>query len=337
MGTNRAENHLVICLTSLGLIILCGCSVYHKPIEISVVSGRWSTDFLRDYSYCEGRIFDLAYPCEIGPYDSVSSIQVYQQELSVRDNPTAEHMYLKAGVDTNSLVDEREVPMAQIESDEYELLYGQDTSHCPIALVFYSSRYRAIGVHMIIRRCLSSGAYAGVTDTIGFMSNTVMDTLRIILPLDKDNYPGHPAWQLMWRNCYSIPKNISFDDFEVKIFKGLVGHERSNGSQDYQVRDHAVRDYYLRILGLDQYNENGGKVPDGKFDERVELFRPDWGLLIFPEREPFNSNRTFVDANGNLSDALLTKVSTLYYYFTPPQKIKGSTYYLRLRHTTPGL
>ena len=33
--------------------------------------GTWNTDFVRDYSYAEGRIFDLAHPGEIGPNDSV--------------------------------------------------------------------------------------------------------------------------------------------------------------------------------------------------------------------------------------------------------------------------
>jgi hypothetical protein len=337
MGSHTIRYWRIVGLVAAWSLMLCGCDddPNHNHRSIAPVTGQWDTTYSRDYYYLYARIFDLAYPGEIGPYDSITSIHVYQQESSTRNDSTSEYMYLKTGADTNSLVDEREVLMAEMERDQYELLYGQDMSHCPIALVFYSGRYRAIGVHMVIKRCLSSGAYAGVTDTIGFMSDTAMDTLRIILPLDADNTPDHPSWQLMWRNCYKIPKNINIDMLEVKIFKGVVGHEGSDSCLDYQVQNQVSQDSYLEILGLDQYNENGEKLPDGKIDERVELFRPEWGLLIFPEREPFNSNRCFQNANGEMTDTLALKVPTLYYYQNSTEKLGNSVYYLQIRQWTP--
>jgi hypothetical protein len=294
-------------------------------------AGEENAEYIRDYYYLDARIFDLAYPGEIGPYDSVD-VKVYQQELSTRNNSTANFWYLKAEANVNPLKDKSEVLMTQVDGDEYELLYGQDTAYCPIALVFYTSRYRAVGVRMEIKRFSAPGVPTGAIDTIGYTDDdqNIIDTLRIIMPLDTDNNPDHPAWKLMWRNCYKIPKSIDIADLDVKIFKGLSGREGTSSCLDYQKVDNVSQNPFIRILGLDQYNQTDQKIPDGKLDDRIEVFRPDWGMLIFPDRTPFISNRMFEDVNGTKSDTLALKMPQIYSYVSSTAKMQNSQYYLQI-------
>ncbi|MCK4301310.1 MAG: cell surface protein SprA, partial [candidate division Zixibacteria bacterium] len=69
--------------------------------------------------------------------------------------------------------------------------------------------------------------------------------------------------------------------------------------------------------------------PDGKMDDRQDIFREDWGLLIFPEREPFNSSHRFQDSTGNVTMKLDVKVPDIYEY-TDRQKTDASEYFIRL-------
>ncbi|MEW5795494.1 MAG: cell surface protein SprA [Candidatus Zixiibacteriota bacterium] len=294
-------------------------------------TGEENAEPVRDYQYQEGRIFDLAYPGEIGRYDSVR-VFVYEEETDQR-NPVAEKMYLENGpLDPNGTYNTSDQLMSEVQQDQFELLYGQDTTRCPVALVFYNGRRRAIGVRMFIQRFSSPGNPTGVIDTIGYTDPAETDTLRIIQPLSKNIVPDNPAWNLMWRNCYRIPKNVKIEDIDIRVFKGLPGREGTSSSLDYQKVDDVAEDPYIQILGLDQWNNNrtDTKIPDGKIDPFADVFREDWGLIIFPEREPFNSNRVFVDATGNRSDTLVEKVSSIYRYASPKEKTDNSKYYLWL-------
>jgi len=303
--------------------------------ETATVSaiGEENAQTIRDNQYLEGRIYDLAYPGEIGPSDRVQ-VWVFEEETDIRNNPTAEKRYLKAGRDPNNQYKIEDLLMSEVSVEKYELLYGQDANRCPVALVFYTARRRTIGVRMEISRYSSDGTPTGKVDTIGYDGTDTKDTLRIIQAPSAEAYnPDHPAWELMWRNCYSIPRNVRIEDIEVKVFKGLPGREQTSSSLDYQKDDAGVaQDPYLKILGLDQWNNNRTdlKVPDGKLDPLDAVFRDDWGLLIFPEREPFNSNRMFTDANGEVTDTLIEKVPNLYVYPSSSDKLSDSKYYIQI-------
>jgi cell surface protein SprA len=294
--------------------------------ESAVVSatGEENAEFKRDYQYEEGRIFDLAYKDEIAPDDEVT-VWVYEEETR-QDNPEAIQFYLDAGdhVDPNNDSDTRDVWMKPM-TEGWELLYGQDPARCPVAIVFYSARRYALGVQMEIKHADNT------VDTIGNISGD-NPVLRILRPPSADLTPEKPPWQLMWRNCYRVPKNIDIDDIEIKIYKGLKGREGQSSNLDYQVVNGASQDPYLTILGLDRINNNIDTllVPDGKLDNLTEIFRPDWGLLIFPEREPFNSRRTFEHSNGGVSDSLQDLVPPLYDYRSSTDKINESKYYIQM-------
>lgn len=312
------------------------------PID-TTMPGTWNTDYLRDYHYAEGRIFDLFYPeDEIGPYDRVY-ISIFEVETR-NDNPDAREVYLKTRTDQpsggpydNSLVRMREITA----TEGWELLYGQDTTRSPVAIYFYASKRRAIGVHMVVTGLDAFGNTTGLADTIGHKSDgTVadpMDTLRVLRPMSKDMYPDNPAWTLMWRNCYRVPRNIATEDIDLKIFKGLPGREGVASNLDYQHVGGVAGHEYIRILGLDQViNDNTSRrISDGRLDPFTSIHRPDWGLVIFPEREPFNSSRTFLDDSGEPSDRLRDTVWTIYDYSSTTEKLQDSKYYLQVRTWRP--
>jgi hypothetical protein len=325
MRFNFTWRDLAVCLIAPWLLMLGSCSDDKRPVKSN--PEHWDTTYIRDYNYL-GRIFDLAYPGEIGPNDSV---QVYVFEFEPRpDNPEAELCYLDAGHAYPDIYDIPDIRMKEVPVDQWELLFGQDTAYCPVALVFYSRPWFAVGVKMQINHHDSDS----ITD-IGY-TGPGTDTLRIIQQPAERQSPEHPAWHLAWRNCYQIPINISCEDIELRVFKGVSGTVGTPACLDYQVVDGVAQDPYIMILGLDQYNnvKTDMKIPDRMFDCRIEVFRPDWGMIIFPEREPFNTNRRFEDANGVATHALAVKVPTLYNYMSMVEKIENSLYYLQVRHRT---
>jgi len=332
MGFNTAQKWWMFCFVAAGLLMLCGCSDDNRTVESN--PENWDTFYIRDYTYSEGRIFDLAYPGEIGPRDRVERIWVFQESRDL-SNPAAETMYLDNGPpDPTNTYDCANILMEEVSYDQFELLYAQDTTRCPVVLVFYSRHSRPVGVRMEITRYDINGSPTGVVDTIGY-SGVGVDTLRILRPVMQDNWPVNPAWQLMWRNCYHIPLYIRGEDIELKVFKGVPGTEGEPSCLDYQELDDIAQDPYIMIFGLDQYNNSSDeRIPDGKLDCRAEVFRPDWGLIIFPEREPFNSNRRFEDANHIRTDTLAAKVPTLYNFSSVIERMDNSTYYLQIRYRT---
>ncbi|MBD3257303.1 cell surface protein SprA, partial [candidate division GN15 bacterium] len=226
--------------------------------------------------------------------------------------------------------------MRRIEgAGDFELLYGQPEERCPIAIQFKSSKTRnAIGVYMEVLRY---GA-GGVVDTLifGSVDQGDADTLQFLRPSQAEYNPQHPTWDLMWRNAYRIPRTDNIADLEIKVYKGLPGTEGNESNLDYQLENERAGDRYIKILGLDQYNNNrlDSKQPDNKVDDLPEIFRPDWGLLIFPDRAPFASDTQFVDDAGNRTDTLVTKVPDIYDYTSSNTKIEASQYYLSVSTTT---
>jgi len=314
----------------LGNLRVIGIASQEKGSSESAVisaTGEENAVYLRDFAYQEGRIFDLFYPDEeFGPYDSVRQIIVYEEERSI-DNAEAEEMTLFLKPDVPSDYKKKTILMRELERDKYELLYGQDSTRSRVAIVFHTSQRRALGVFMQVDRYSATGVLVR-SDLIG----KERDSLKFLQPLSEEQLPGHPAWNLMWRNCYSIPTNINIEDIEIKVYKGLVGREGTSSSLDYQVVDALAQETYVKILGLDQWNNNitTNKVPDNVIDNRPEVFRPEWGLLIFPQREPFNSDTTYQDQNGTRTNPLSLLTPNIYSYTSTSEKSENSQYYIQL-------
>ena len=71
-------------------------------------------------------------------------------------------------------------------------------------------------------------------------------------------------------------------------------------------------------------------LPDGMLDDRIEIFRSDLGLIVFPHRRPFDSDTTFTDAHGISTAPLRGRVPGIYEYDSQTEKFEQSRYYLQL-------
>lgn len=306
-------------------------------------SGEENANYKRDYEYARNRIFDLVYPEEVPSLfdpdagDKVVTLYVYEQlKKSGTDydevaDAFKAHLHVfpdRADRDSLHIAEQQKILVKQIDQ-----VSGYEFENDPITgrprIIFNSSRTesRSLCFYMEIRK-----GSTGDTIKVGDISQSIDDSLILkVLSLSRDQAnPALKSWQLMWRNCYNIPRGISGEDLDLRILKGLTGTEKSNTENlSYQEEGGRTQDY-LEILGLDQYNTVNQRSPDGRIDDhRSEIFRPDWGLLIFPEREPFNSDVGF--AGGmTLSD----KVPGIYNTSSSTQIAQGSQYYLQLSTQT---
>jgi cell surface protein SprA len=92
------------------------------------------------------------------------------------------------------------------------------------------------------------------------------------------------AWDQMLKNVYSVGgRNLKKEGFTLDVYRTVAGQEDQNSIQNERL---------LRVLGLDNYNEEGTRVEggDGKFDFRtnitVNLARAE---VIFPTLRPFDN------------------------------------------------
>ncbi len=290
-------------------------------------SGEESAKIIRDNEYVERRIFDLGRPGDFQPGDDIISLFVYEELVQTQDIRPGDALYARMYVNPaypdsfsseSVILTDAQAGVIQVQPDQYEYYSLPDSNKYYI--IFKSPRRnRALGVQMQIKRG---------TDTI--FVGSISDTASLKLLYSPDMTPDYQVWNLMWRNCYAIPKGVTIDDFDLKVYKGLKNSENSSTSLDYQQTDLGT-ETYLEILGLDQYDATGKKVPDGKLDDRFEIFRPDLGLLIFPHRRPFANDTTFVSETGKETQPLQDTVHNIYFYLPRgTEKTDASRYFLKL-------
>ncbi len=306
--------------------------------------GLEDATWIRDLSYAEGRLYDLGYADSsnidgIGfkKGDFVLSVQVFEvlpKDISAQNgtNPIPATLYINTFDRTlfpeeSSAKDSLEVK--ELTRDNFTL--EQDTIKNLHYLQFTSSRREAMGVFMIIKR--ADGTIQTVGDITG--SNYILKYIR--------TRPGQyfrstsKTWPLMWRNVYSVPKAGGAEDLSLKIFKGKAGQEGTVAALEYQLSTTGTPEgNFIEILGLDQYN-GSAQQPDGLIDTRREIYRSDWGLLIFPSRTPFNSDTTFVDENGTATNILSkTARNSIIYSDVPGSQASAnaSQYYIQYSSKT---
>jgi len=287
-------------------------------------TGEESAQHTRDYVYAEARIFDLGDSTDFQKGDTVTNLFAYEQVDRLQESEwlpaflavdpgnigsySAENINLKTTGGVKRI-------------DPVSYSFFSDPVKNQHYIVFNSRRRsnRAIGVYMEIQRV------GGTIDTVGHIGDTVL--LKLLYHSAPSNQ--YKTWGLMWRNCYEIPRGVLAEDIDIKVFKGSAGNEGTSSSFEFQESEGKTQ-RLIEMLGLDQYNELNQKLPDGRFDERLEIFRPDWGLLIFPHRRPFAGETTYVDANGVSTITLLPKTDKIYDYLSDNEKTEASQYYIQL-------
>ncbi|MCP4686285.1 MAG: cell surface protein SprA [bacterium] len=281
-------------------------------------TGEENSQFTRDYGYAEGRIFDLG----LNPGDTVTNILVWEQEKDVTEQVAARSVrMIPDPLDPTVNPGAQDSLKVKAVEQGFELYYGGQRGP---AIVFTSQKRYAMGVYMEITTA------AGVDRKIGSNGNTV-DTLKYLRAVEDHWRPSDPTWALMWRNCYSIPKGVDIKDIDINVLKGLDGKEASSSNLDYQVALGESQGQYMEILGLDQY-KNGSdiKTPDKLLDDRDAVFRSDWGLVIFPSREPFNSDTSYYRTPADSTSKLAVKLPNIYEYISVKDKTDNSEYFIRM-------
>ncbi|RKX27371.1 MAG: cell surface protein SprA [Candidatus Zixiibacteriota bacterium] len=302
--------------------------------ESAVVSGtgEQNAQFRRDYAFASGRIFDLGYPGEFSPYDSITNLRVF-----IEDNRTDDQHNINDVLMVKDPLNRSDgsnwddsVSVRELETKEYLLLRGQNPKYCPFALAFRSQQYKAVSVTYEYDHKDEEGTLIEHIE-VGSKDEGVVKLIKA----RRDSFiSNHPTWSLMWRNCYIIQKSVKIEDIDVKIFKGDQDTEGEESNLDYQMNpaSNQSEGFYLRNLGLDQYNNNrpSQKTPDNKIDPHYEVFRPDLGLLIFPSREPFNDSLVFTDQSSNETTPLRELVPEIYSSDSDAERIENSKYYLQI-------
>lgn len=137
--------------------------------------------------------------------------------------------------------------------------------------------------------------------TLGNVSNT--DTLHLVLIKSDDAQPGSPPWDLELKNVYYLgAQPINKDGFELKIQYTDVSPpvENTDGGEDF-----------LKLFGLDMFDESGNPVPDGIVDkENTNTINFATGEVFFPYLNPFMKDTLPPDANPYLEDALGNELGT---------------------------
>ncbi len=289
-------------------------------------TGEESAKIIRDNEYEERRIFDLMRDGELQAGHKIVSMFVYEEWQGREDTPPAEALKARMVINPNapdSFVNqdaefiEPQAYVVPVPPEEFEYFSIPDSNR---HYIVFTGRRRdiAIGVQMDVQR-------GSDTLTIGSISDTAL--LKLIYSPSAD--PTWVTWDLMWRNCYTIPKGTTIEDIEIKVYQGIKGTENDARSVDYQDTDLGTQKY-LEITGLDQYDATNTRlVPDGQLDDRFGIFKPEWGLLIFPDRRPFDTDTTFALQSGE-TQPLEERVPGIYDYTSGTVKSEASKYFLKL-------
>ena len=293
------------------------------------------TSYIRDHEY-QRRIFDLFRAGEAEPGDSITQLYLYTEISQVPPRPidaVYALMYVNP-VQPDSFMAERVdlstagLGAAPIEPDEFE--YYTIPAENRHYIVFRDSRQNySIGAYIIVAR------EDGSTDTIGAMADGSLGNPVMLKQLYNSNAtPSFQTWPLMWRNAYRIPVGLSIEDMSVAVCRGLIGAEEDPASLPYQING-ITETPYIEILGLDQYNVLAQRLPDGLLDDRMEVFRTEWGLLLFPTRRPFDSDTTFARDDFTFTPPLAERVPGIYDYRSENERVMASEYFLKITTYIP--
>ncbi len=136
--------------------------------------------------------------------------------------------------------------------------------------------------------------YNGVRHQVGEFStqivgdsNDVSKVLYLKMLKSTSARPQLPIWNLMMKNIYSIGGyQISNEDFYLDVYYNDPG----NGLKRYLPEGNIKGKQLIRLLNLDNTNNQTDPQPDGVFDFIPDLtIKPSSGRIMFPCLEPFGN------------------------------------------------
>jgi cell surface protein SprA len=287
-----------------------------------------SKSYVRDYSYASGRIFDLGkvdsaifglQNLDFYSGDSISFIEVYIRSGGYEGaNEAAPEAKFWVHPEDTALFD-NESSLTTVDRVDPEDFLVQPVEHWILFNRANAGSQKEIGVYMIVNR------NDGSVDTIGNISEEPYQ-LKLLKQENPDS--TQQTWHYEWRNVYALGgANIDLSGLEINVYEGTVDTEKTDENLDHQ---EGIQ--FIRILGLDRYNQSGSVGPDGLVDVETPIVDPYRGLLIFPDRTPFDSEIEFVEGIP-----LEKRVSEIYKFsINSQQVIQASNYYLEISNRSRG-
>ena len=285
---------------------------------------------LRDFEFAQGRIYDIGRlgADSVRPGDSIVDFVLYEAAAPSshpEDQRLLASLYVSPS-DPGYLPEEAITPpitVKRVDPAKYE--WYRSGFRAPYVVLDEPTHYLALGYWMLVWRHDTQAI-----ETVGDIDGDSL-SLKLLWPGETRANDGLATWPLMWRNAYELPPSFDLSDGDIQVHKGAYGMENAATSISFQIDDAGnAEGPYIEILGLDQYNRLDQKLPDGQLDYRVEVYRPDWKLIIFPSRTPFNSDTIFVSENGAPTTPLRVRVPEVYSSLSENQKIAASQYFLRI-------
>ncbi len=275
-------------------------------------------DFIRDYQYATGRIFDLGRDgIDFKPGDTIIYIDVYTVLSTYQQNTVGiKAKFWVDPEDTTSYLTESSDALVTPEPVSKNSYYVDVENHYIIFDMANAGSTGEIGVYMKVEREGTSSK----KDTI-IIGNVTSEPYSLKLIRHKNPDSSQVTWNYMWRNVYYLGStNIDLNGLEIDVFKGPSGTERNGQNLNHQ---NGVQ--YIKILGLDRYNQAGAQIPDGLVDVRNGIVDVVRGLLYFSDREPFATSKMYPPDTVTLN----VKVPEIYAFPSGSQQaITASQYYI---------
>lgn len=118
--------------------------------------------------------------------------------------------------------------------------------------------------------------------------------------------PEVPTWELMMKNIYSLnATQIEPLGFQFRV---VYRDDRTGIDNPSLQEGELANEPLVRLLGLDQLNQNNDPQPDGNFDfvEGVTI-NSDLGIIIFPVLQPFGNHLEQLISAGAPEEDLVNK------------------------------
>ncbi|KAA3635433.1 MAG: cell surface protein SprA [Calditrichaeota bacterium] len=320
--------------------------------------GEENPEYIRDYQYENRRVYHLGlpadtigntiYPADLLPNDRITKLYVYENVQSYNNDQAGNTSLATANfyVDPNNpdqfqtenVIGEGFTQVQQMNAELYT--FFNDTTRGLHYIVFNNSisGSKTIGYYMEVDRADGSKLIFGNLEVPVDSGQAPLYHLKLLAKseLGSDYNPTNRTWDLMWRNAYRIPTGSTLEELKIKVFKGLVGSEGRSSSLDYQSDGSGNNTSYLEILGLDTENSNSNTdIPDGVVDDKRTIYRPELGLIFFPDPQPFDSDTTFI-VNGVETPQLAKKNENIYDFRSISEKNENSQYYIQMITVTRG-
>ena len=153
---------------------------------------------------------------------------------------------------------------------------------------------------------------------------------NLILKMIKaqSSHPNHPAWDLMFKNVYSMGStNIDSQSLEVSIidnFSTPISDRTDNGNT------------FLNLFGLDSFNQSGASIPDEVIDfNNSNIVNLQTGEIHLPALLPFVSSDEIVGGNTNSDLFQFLQQGKMYTSSNRTDYTGDSRFTLNVNYTNP--